>query len=66
MTDIYLLSMLEHAHNIIIYRGVGATGNGREVVDGLNTTEKWLILMLKTTVQLPGAANHGPQMETNT
>ena len=32
--------MLSHEYNIIIYRSVGSTGQGREVVDGLNVTYK--------------------------
>ena len=35
----YLLSILEHAYNIII-DCVGATGHCRDVVDGLNDTDK--------------------------
>ena len=31
--------MLAHAYNIIVVRGVGAPGQGREVVDGLKSTE---------------------------
>ena len=31
--------MLSHAYNIINDRRVGATGHGREVVDGLNNAE---------------------------
>ena len=48
--------MLAHACNIIIDRGVGAPGHGREVVDVLNATDKKYISMLMTTVQLPGAS----------
>ena len=39
-TALYLLSMLAHAYNIIIDRGVVAPGHGREFVHGLNNTEK--------------------------
>ena len=39
-TAVYLLSMLAHSYNIIIYCGVGAPGHGREVFYGLNTTNK--------------------------
>ena len=35
-TALYLFSMMVHRYNIIIDRGVGAPGHGREVVDGLN------------------------------
>ena len=34
------MSMLAHAYNVIIDNGVGVTGHGREVVDGLNDTKK--------------------------
>ena len=37
---LYLLSVLTYAYNIIIYHGVGAPVNVREVVDGLNATDK--------------------------
>ena len=46
--------MLVHTYNIIIYRGVGKPGHGREVIDGFNTKDKSFISMLMTTVQLPG------------
>ena len=39
-TELYLMSMFSYAYNIIIYCGARAPGNGREVVDGLKTTEK--------------------------
>ena len=42
----------------MIDRGVGATGNGRQVVDGLNDTDKRFILMLVKTVQLPGTEDY--------
>ena len=41
-TTIYLLSMLAHAYNIMIYCGVGAPGHGREVVDGLDATNFYI------------------------
>ena len=37
-TALYLLSMLAHTYNIIINHGVGAPGNGQEVVGSLNAT----------------------------
>ena len=39
-TALYSLSMLAHTYNIRIYYGGGSPGHGREVVDGLNATEK--------------------------
>ena len=44
--------MLSHAYNIIIDHGVGYTGIGREVVAGLNDTNKCFLSMLLMTVQL--------------
>ena len=39
-TTIYLLSMLAHAYEIMVYRGVGVPGRWREIIDGLNDTDK--------------------------
>ena len=44
-TKLYLLWMLSHAHDIIIYLSVGAPGNIKYVVDGLNSTEKMYLSM---------------------
>ena len=37
---LYLLSVLSHAHEIIIDSGAGAPGHGKYVVDGLNATDR--------------------------
>ena len=66
MTVLYLLSMLEHAYNIIIDHGVGAPEHVREVFDGLNATEKGFLSMLITTVQLTGVADYNSQMAMHT
>ena len=66
VTVLYLLSMLAHAYNIIIDSGVGAPGNFREVVDGLNDTEKRFLSMLMTTLQLHGAAVYESQISMHT
>ena len=66
MTGIYLLSMLANAYNIIINHGVGSTGHGREVVDGLDATDKKCLSMLMKNVQLPGASDYDSQMEIYT
>ena len=63
---LYLLSILAHAYNIIINRGVGAPVYGRDVVDDLNDTDKRFISMLMTTVQLSCAAAYESQIEINT
>ena len=47
--------MLSQAFNIIIDHGVSASGHVKEVVDGLNTTDKKFILRSISTVQLPGS-----------
>ena len=47
--------MLAHVYRMIVYHCVGAPGHGREVVDGLNATNKSIISMLMENVQLPGA-----------
>ena len=38
--------MLSHAYNILIDRGVEASGHGNYVVDGLNATERRFFSML--------------------
>ena len=50
--------MLSHAYNIVINYGVGASGHGKYVVDGLNATEKKFLTMMMTTVQLTFAATN--------
>ena len=39
-TELYLLSMLEQAYNIMINQGVGSPGHRREDVDGINSKRK--------------------------
>ena len=53
-TLLYLLSILSHAYIITIDRIIGATGNGQEIFDVLNTTEKRFISMLMENLQLTG------------
>ena len=65
-TALYLLSMLSHVYNIVIYRGVGAPGHGKYVVDGFNVNVKKFFTMLMTSVQLPGAATNGSKMLMHT
>ena len=57
MTALYLLSMLAHAYDIIVDREVGSPGHVIEVVDSLNDTD-FFILMIMTTIQLNGAADY--------
>ena len=65
-TELYLLSMLAHIYNIIIDRGVGAPGNFREVLNGLNATKKRFCSMVIPTVKLPGAAAYESHMSMHT
>ena len=65
-TVLYLLSILAHTYNIIIDRVVGAQGHDREVVDGLNATDKRFISMLITTVKVPGASDFYTHMKMHT
>ena len=65
-TALYLLSMFYHAYNIEIVCGVGAPGHGKDVVDGLNATDKRFLTMFITTVQLSGTATNDSQMFIHT
>ena len=58
--------MLSHSYNIVIYRGVGSPVNGKDVVDGLNVTDKRFLSMLTTTVQLPGVSTNNSHMVMHT
>ena len=58
--------MLSHAYNILIDRGVEASGHGNYVVDGLKATERRFLSMLMTTVQLPGATTNDSHMVMQT
>ena len=54
--------MLYHAYTILIDRGVGAPEHGKDVVDSLRVTDKMFLIMLMTTVKLPGEATNNSQM----
>ena len=51
---------------MIINRGISVPGHGREVVDGLNATEKRFILKLIFTVQLNGSQRFDKKMAMHT
>ena len=53
---LYLLSMLAHAYNNIIYCGVGSLGHGRYVVYALKATDKRFLSISTETVQLPSVS----------
>ena len=50
--------MLAHAYKIIVDHGAGGPGHDREVVYGLNATEKRFLSMLITTVKLTGTSSY--------
>ena len=54
--------MLYHTHYIIIYRGVGSPGHGKDAVGGINATYKRYLSMLMKTVQMTNAATNNSQM----
>ena len=60
------MSILSQSYNIIIDRGIGAPGHGREVIYGLKATEKRFIFHLMATVQLPGSKRFDTQMVVHT
>ena len=65
-TSLYLLSILSPSFNIIIYHGISAPGQRREVIYGLNTTYKRFIFYLIATVQLPGSKWFDTKIEFHT
>ena len=54
-SELYLMSVMSQCYSIIIDRGISAPGHGKEVVDGLNATDKQYIYQLMSNVQLPGS-----------
>ena len=57
--------MLYHEYNIAIDSGVGTPVNVKDVLDGLDSTDKSVFSVLMKTVQLPGAAINNPHMVTH-
>ena len=51
---LYLMSFFSQRHSTIFDLGINTPGHGKEVVDGLNDTEKRFMYQLMSTVQLPG------------
>ena len=56
-TALYLLSILAHAYDIIIYHGVGAPGHA---------TNKQFLSLFIATAQLTGASDYYSHMAINT
>ena len=57
--SLYLMSFLSQRHSIIFDWGISAPIHGKEVVDGLNSIDKWYMYQLMSTVQLPGSKIFG-------
>ena len=55
--------MLAHVYDIIIYQGVGTPGHVRDVVYGINATDKQIVSMLMENVQFPGSKVYDYKME---
>ena len=66
MINCIILSMLSHAYNILIDRGVEAPGHGNYVVDGLKANERRFFSMLMKTVQLTGTTTNDSHMVMHT
>jgi hypothetical protein len=50
---LFLLSLLAQVHNIVIDRAVGAPGHGKDIVDGLNATDKRLLSEKMCMIEIP-------------
>ena len=57
------MPVMSQCYYIIIYRGISAPGQGKEVVYGLNAVEKCYIYQLMSTVQLPVSIRFDSQMQ---
>ena len=62
----YLISVMSQCYSIIIDRGIGAPGHGKEVVDGINAVDKCYIYRLMSTVQLPGSIRFDSNIQMHT
>ena len=60
------MSILLQSYNIIIDRDISAPRHGRDIVYGLNATEKWSILHLMATIQLPDSKRFDTQIYVHT
>ena len=62
------MPVMSQTYSIIIYRGISAPGNGKEVVDELNNVDKRYIYIyqLMSKVQLPGSVRFDSQIKIHT
>ena len=58
--------MLSHAYKIVIDYDIGLPVSGKDVVDSLNATNKFFLLMLITAVQISVAENNNSHMVVHT
>ena len=58
--------MLSQSYKIIIDHGISAPGHGREVVYGMNSTDKNFIFNIMATFQLPGSKRFDTQLAVHT
>ena len=63
---LYLMPVISQTYSLIIHRGMSATGNGKEVVDGLNAVDTRYIYQLMSKVQLPGSIIFDSQIKIHT
>ena len=47
---LYLMSVMSQCYSIIIDRGIGTPGHGKEVTDGIHAVDKRYIYQLMSTV----------------
>ena len=60
------MSVMSQCYSIIIDRGIGAPGHGKEFVDGLNAVDKRKIYQLISTIKLPRSNIFDSQMQMHT
>ena len=58
--------MLSQEFSFIIDRHISEPGHGREVVDGLNSTDKGFLFQLMSIVQRPGEKGYAKKMVMHT
>ena len=54
-TALFLLSLHAAMHRIVIDRAIGAPGHGKDIIDGLNATEKRFLAQKMTMIGMPEA-----------
>ena len=60
------MSMLSQGFSVMIYCGIIAPGQRREVIYGLNATDKRFLFKLISTVELTGAKGYDTHMVIHT